>query len=205
MLPLAAHADIAGPLRVVDGDSFAIGDARLRLFGVDAPEAAQTCTARDGQDWACGGWVTDQVRLDYEGAWADCTTLDTDRYDRAVVRCTVAGDDLGRALVQAGLATAYRDYSWDYDLDEKAAQLAGVGIWSGTFENPAVFRQEQRPPDTPAPGACTIKGNISGNGQIYHRPGDRSYDDTRIDESRGERWFCSETEAQEAGWRAARG
>jgi len=49
---------------------------------------------------------------------------------------------------------------------------------------------------------CQIKGNISGSGKIYHLPGSDSYDRTKIDESKGERWFCTEEEARAAGWRA---
>lgn len=54
-------------------------------------------------------------------------------------------------------------------------------------------------------GQCLIKGNISENGRIYHVPGSRNYDATRIDESKGEWWFCTEAEARAAGWRAPRG
>ena len=51
---------------------------------------------------------------------------------------------------------------------------------------------------------CNIKGNISTAGEkIYHLPGCGSYDKTQIEEKRGERWFCSEKEAQSAGWRKA--
>ena len=57
-------------------------------------------------------------------------------------------------------------------------------------------------PQTP-PGPCRIKGNISENGKLYHVPGSRSYDSTIIDESKRERWFCSEQEAKDAGWRKA--
>jgi endonuclease YncB( thermonuclease family) len=56
-------------------------------------------------------------------------------------------------------------------------------------------------PVTPHHGACLIKGNISSAGRIYHLPGSDSYDKTRIDESAGERWFCTEAEALAAGWR----
>jgi endonuclease YncB( thermonuclease family) len=56
-----------------------------------------------------------------------------------------------------------------------------------------------------APGKCRIKGNISGSGKIYHVPGTAAYEKTRIDESKGERWFCTEEEARAAGWRAPRG
>lgn len=53
-----------------------------------------------------------------------------------------------------------------------------------------------------ADGPCLIKGNISRAGaKIFTVPGSPSYDQTQIDESRGERWFCSEEEAVAAGWR----
>jgi hypothetical protein len=51
---------------------------------------------------------------------------------------------------------------------------------------------------------CVIKGNISSNGRIYHVPGQEHYDRTRISPSKGERWFCSESDARAAGWRRAR-
>ncbi len=54
--------------------------------------------------------------------------------------------------------------------------------------------------------ACSnpmIKGNISQTTgeKIYHKPGDRYYKATVIDASKGERWFCTDKEAQDAGWR----
>lgn len=51
---------------------------------------------------------------------------------------------------------------------------------------------------------CT-QGNISAKGEkVYHMPGSRSYVSTRIDTKRGERYFCSEADAQAAGWRSAK-
>ncbi len=50
-----------------------------------------------------------------------------------------------------------------------------------------------------------IKGNISRSGEkIYHKPGDPHYERTKIDESKGERYFKTEEEAQAAGWRPAK-
>lgn len=52
---------------------------------------------------------------------------------------------------------------------------------------------------------CNIKGNVSTKGErIYHLPGQRYYEDTVIQQSHGERWFCSEEEARAAGWRRSR-
>ena len=38
--------------------------------------------------------------------------------------------------------------------------------------------------------------------RVYHTPDSPWYARTEIDPSAGERWFCSEREAEEAGWRA---
>ncbi|RYE49814.1 MAG: hypothetical protein EOP24_00815 [Hyphomicrobiales bacterium] len=52
---------------------------------------------------------------------------------------------------------------------------------------------------------CNIKGNVSTRGErIYHVPGQKYYEETRISASHGERWFCSEEEARAAGWRRSR-
>jgi hypothetical protein len=50
---------------------------------------------------------------------------------------------------------------------------------------------------------CNVKGNISYNGgqKIYHVPSQKYYWETKIDWLKGERWFCSETAARQAGWR----
>ena len=37
-LAAAAPAQVTGPARVVDGDTFSVGAERVRLWGVDAPE-----------------------------------------------------------------------------------------------------------------------------------------------------------------------
>ena len=52
---------------------------------------------------------------------------------------------------------------------------------------------------------CTIKGNISINtgNKIYHLPGMEDYESTVITLTKGERWFCTESEAIANGWRKA--
>ncbi len=54
-------------------------------------------------------------------------------------------------------------------------------------------------------GACNIKGNISATGErIYHLPSQDYYVETAISFAKGERWFCSENEARQAGWRRSK-
>lgn len=60
-------------------------------------------------------------------------------------------------------------------------------------------------PDIEPAGGCNIKGNISKKGEkIYHLPGQNFYERTVISPEDGERWFCTEAEAQAAGWRKAK-
>ena len=49
---------------------------------------------------------------------------------------------------------------------------------------------------------CRIKGNISLNTgkKIYHLPGMEDYESTIIDPTKGEKWFCTESEAIKNGW-----
>ncbi len=206
MLASPAFADFRGTIDVVDGDTFHVGGITVRLHGIDAPEVDQPCEDASGQPWMCGAFVEAKVRDLYQGRTAFCEEVDRDRYGRSIARCQVNGRDVGGDIVENGWAEAYRRYSMDYDLAEKAAQVNGVGLWAGKMQSPSAFRAEQRVlPVQEAPQSdCIIKGNISGSGQIYHMPHNRDYARTRINLSNGERWFCSEQEARAAGWRAAR-
>ena len=56
---------------------------------------------------------------------------------------------------------------------------------------------------TPVPEDCRIKGNINmeTGERVYHTPDSPWYARTEIDTDTGERWFCTEQEATDAGWR----
>lgn len=87
---------------------------------------------------------------------------------------------------------------------------ANVPAYHPTAVNTPKAPMDFRPTFTPAPvlgnasssGACTIKGNVNSKGErIYHCPGWRDYYNTDVVPSNGDRWFCSEAEAQAAGFR----
>ena len=50
-----------------------------------------------------------------------------------------------------------------------------------------------------------IKGYIlsGSNDKVYYVPGAQAYKRAKIDESKGMKFFCSEAEAQAAGWKKA--
>lgn len=195
-----------GPVRVLDGDTFDIGETRIRLHGIDAPERKQVCDSPSGQGWACGAWSRAHLQRLLRGARLDCAALDTDRYGRVLARCTIDGTDLAARMVEDGAAIAYVKYSTAYVGQEKVARTAARGIWAaGPQTAPEDHRASGRsaPAATPDP-ACRIKGNISAGGHIYHMPGQADYEATRISTAKGEAWFCTEAEARAAGFRPAR-
>ena len=195
-------------VRVVDGDTLVWQGQTVRLFGIDAPERDQLCD-RNGEAWACGAWATGLLREAAAKGTVMCHPEDTDRYGRLVATCTANGVDLAATQVQSGAAIAYLRYTDRYARHEAKAKAASAGLWSGQMLSPQAFRQatqpaSQAPSSQAVPTGCAIKGNISGANRIFHSPGQRDYDTTRISPQKGERWFCSAADARAAGFRAAR-
>ena len=204
--PSLAVETLSGRARVVDGDTLEVSGVKVRLFGVDAPELDQRCE-RGGRVWACGQAAREALAGIVGRQRVVCDVQDIDRYGRDVAVCQVGDQDVGAVMVREGMAIAYRRYSGRYVNAEAAARREGLGLWTSTYVQPEAYREAERaqgsgqaPPD---PG-CVIKGNIGGKGgRIYHLPGQADYAATRINEKKGERWFCSEAEARAAGFRRA--
>ncbi len=111
--------------------------------------------------------------------------------------------------------------------DEAAARDGKKGLWRGCFVAPQEFRHGKKdgtllgaacrsdkdreirtvlfPEEFAAPPGCNIKAKfavrarVTGNLGIYHLQGCRSYAPL----ARPDRWFCSEDDAQAAGFRRA--
>jgi endonuclease YncB( thermonuclease family) len=200
----AARAPLSGPARVVDGDTLDIGARRVRLEGIDAPEMAQSCSRRLGGIWACGRSAASALERLIGQQRIDCQDRGTDKYGRTLGVCFLGRRDINAWMVREGYAWAFVKYSRSYVHEEAEARALRAGIWQGTAEPAWEFRaQRWQGAEQTAPRGCAIKGNISANGHIYHLPWSPWYGNVRIDEKKGERWFCSESEAVAAGWRPA--
>jgi len=208
LLMLMSFAAAAEPvrgkaIRIADGDTFTLllddrTTAQIRLAEIDAPESGQPFGNKSKQ----------ALKQLVDGKAVQVEVQTTDQYGRWVGRVYVGGVDVSAELVQTGNAWVFRRYLRDrslLDLEEQARSHKR-GLWA-TTEAQAVPPWEWRRYGNAygAPGDCRIKGNINSRGvRIYHVPGSRSYGVTQINESKGERWFCNEAEAQTAGWRAPR-
>ncbi len=99
------------------------------------------------------------------------------------------------------------DYQHTYRPQFQAAQQEArsqkIGIWAVAAERPIETPTPQEPASkTPdGRGGCNIKGLVAEDGFRYCiAPGDDGYAGVLLHPDRGERWFCSTEEAQEAGW-----
>ncbi len=197
-------SEYSGTASVIDGDTIDIDGQRVRLEGVDAPETAQTCGRANGEAYACGRAAADALARLVAKHRVKCREEGTDKYDRVIGVCSADGVEINAELVRRGYAWAFVKYSARYVKEEAEAKAAAVGIWQGEAEPAWIYRENRwKVAEGDAPKGCAIKGNITENGQIYHMPWSPWYGRVKIDPQRGERWFCSEAEAQNAGWRSA--
>lgn len=203
-LAVAPRAAISADVRVVDGDTLELRGSIIRLHGIDAPEAGQTCLDAHGNKWKCGKTAIAALENLVTGQVLKCEARSKDPYNRVIAVCETGSLDLSAELVRQGKAWAFLKYSNDYESQQSQAKKARIGIWSADNEAPWDFRAklwavaEQASPD-----GCPIKGNISKKGgRIYHAPWSPWYHRTRVSVADGERWFCDERQAIEAGWRA---
>ena len=138
-----AHADdVTGPARIVDGDTIWIGETKIRLHGIDAPETKQECHMQDGSEYLCGEASIDALRVLINSEPVRCEGGAYDRYKRLIAVCYSGTVNLNAELVRQGWALAYRRYSKDYVSAEKEAQVAKRGVWAGEFEPPWEWRRK---------------------------------------------------------------
>lgn len=118
---------------VIDGDTIAVGEARVRLFGIDAPELAQLG----------GAEARDHLRSLIGEEQVEIHPVEIDRYGRTVARVFRNGQDLGEAMVRDGYAVVPRGYSRGYLRFEKTARRTRAGLWGshGGIADPASFRR----------------------------------------------------------------
>lgn len=139
-----APPPIAGNARASDGDSFRLGDERVRLLGIDAPEYAQTCDDHNGWQWPCGRTARDRMAQLLKSGKVDCRPEDHDQYGRLLAVCTVGGKDIAATMVAEGLAISSGRY-WG---EEQSARSASKGIWAGGFDTPRHWRDDHPRPSS---------------------------------------------------------
>lgn len=171
--------------RIIDGDTLELSTGqKIRLIGIDTPESGDPYYQEAKQELS-SLILNKTITLEKD-------VSETDKYGRLLRYIYLDDLFINEEMVRRGFARVYTyppdvKYANLFKETETEARTNQIGLWS---------------PIAPTSPACQIKGNISSTGEkIYHVPGGAFYDKTHIDESQGERWFCSEQDAQASGWR----
>lgn len=136
------ESTIAGKAWVIDGDTVSIANTHIRLEGIDAPEADQTCLDARGKTWPCGRVATRELRRHIRGRELACVERATDRYRRQLAVCSLPdGSQINAWMVQQGWALS-SGFVKTYETEEAEAEAAKRGLWAGTFTEPWAWRRE---------------------------------------------------------------
>ena len=168
---------------VVDGDTFQLkSGVRVRLMGVDAPEYGN-CGSEEAKKKLSELILNKNVELKETVEEKYGRSLSLVYQNKTLVNQIIMAQGWGRPDYRKNsqrdvLTSAYHE-----------AQEKNLGI-NALCINPK-----------PTPG-CLIKGNIdtATSEKFYHLPYCRHYSQTNLNTAYGEGWFCSEKEAQKAGF-----
>jgi endonuclease YncB( thermonuclease family) len=229
---LSANQSWAANPVVRDGRTIQLADVTYRLYGIDAPEFDQICIDEHADTWACGVAVRDHLAslIDNHKVHCDDQGADTSYRKWHIGICTVQGEpvSLNQILVRQGYAlNSEPSAKGRFKDDQAAAKDSRLGLWKGCFVAPQDFRRGRKDgallggscradkdreirdvlfPDHPAmPSGCSIKAKrairarVTGNVGVYQMQGCRNYPAL----AKPDRWFCSEEDAQAAGFRRA--
>jgi endonuclease YncB( thermonuclease family) len=229
---LTAPPALAASAVIKDAGTVQLGNTTFRLDGIDAPALDQLCTDEHADVWACGIEARDQLTKLIGGKQVRCDDIGADPSfkKRRLGVCKIEGDptSLSQLLVQKGYALNLEaSATGRFKPDEAAARDNRTGLWKGCFVAPRDFRVGKKdgallgnscpadrdtqiraaifPDSPPMPASCNIKGKyavrarVTGNIGIYHLQACRSYPGL----TNPDRWFCSEEDAQAAGFRRA--
>ena len=81
---LAYCADIVGNASIIDGDTLEIHGARIRLWGVDAPESGQLCRGEDSLPYRRGAKAANYLDAFIAKRPVTCIPISLDQYRRTV-------------------------------------------------------------------------------------------------------------------------
>ena len=112
---LSSAADAAGPpptsptrgeanLYVIDGDTISIGGQRIRIAGIDAPE---THPPRCMEEARLGLAATQKLKQLLDSGTVTTSGIGHDQYGRELRSVQVNGQDVGEAMIGAGVAREY--------------------------------------------------------------------------------------------------
>jgi endonuclease YncB( thermonuclease family) len=150
LLQLAlAQKTIVGVASVIDGDTLEIQGNKIRLYGIDAPEAGQLCLSTTATKYRCGQQAANRLAEQTYGRTITCQVIRKDQYGRFLAVCKTNDRELNEWMVKNGWAVA--EYATDYIRIEQTAKLQHINLWAGKFQRPKDFRRSPSAISRPTP------------------------------------------------------
>ncbi|RFU69954.1 nuclease [Bacillus sp. V59.32b] len=205
---------LATVVKVVDGDTVKIKmdngqEETVRLLLIDTPE-----TVHPSKPVQPYGKEASQFAKKLMPAGSHIEVEpgigERDKYGRLLAYFYVNGESVNKKLLENGLARVAYVYAPNTkyidefrELQEQARQKE-LGIWSlenyataQGFDDSSASTVAEADEAISESSSCEIKGNINSRGEkIYHVPSGQYYGITKPEEM-----FCTEAEAEEAGFR----
>jgi len=177
-------------VRLVDGDNFVLEDGRrIRLINVDTPEEG-SCFRQESTIISTNLLLNQKVKIETD-------TNEMDRFGRVLAYVFLEdGTFINQKLLEEGVGEFKIDtVNLKYqDILTEAAKNGHdqiKGLWSACAPDPKK--------------GCLIKGNVDKRGKRrYILPQSRYWKNSTIRFDKEDRWFCTEEQAQEAGFIKAR-
>jgi len=173
-------------LGIIDGDTLVLeGKVKLRLRNIDAPELD-----------LCGGQeAKEELEKLVSNKKVVIEEQILDQWGRPMALVYVDKKLVNEEMLKSGWVRFHSDSTSQREALKTAGNQAKkelLGVWSSKCQ------QTKNPENS----KCIIKGNLDQNSgrKIYYFPGCSQYEFTIIEKDIGEDWFCTEKEAQEAGF-----
>ncbi len=119
-------------LYIVDGDSVSL---QMRIAGIDTPEIKQKCRQYAHRIIDCGRLSKRYLQRLLKSLPGEViiSPVGIDHYQRVLVRVYKGEVNVGKLMVESGMAFSYKD---TYKLEEQAAKAEKLGFWG--FDTPPI-------------------------------------------------------------------
>jgi endonuclease YncB( thermonuclease family) len=131
MSPAAGVEADASHVAVIDGETLRLGQAVVRLFGIEAPKRGVMCHRPDGSVVDCGAAAANALAAAMQGRDVRCSIVPSEAPSVPLARCEAGPDDLSRSLITAGWARATEADRGLVGL-EAAARTMRPGLWASS-------------------------------------------------------------------------
>jgi len=184
------NKDFYTVIEVTDGDTFVTNTgAKVRILGIDAPEAG-LCGSQEAKDELEKLILNKKVKI---------SSTANDTFKRLVSDVYLDGASVNNLMIASGWAA----YDSSDSLDAKAMRESGENARKNKI---GVYSEKCSQTVSPNP-KCRVKANINDTygTKIYYLPSCTiRYDNISVDLFRGDQWYCTEKEAQTAGFAKAK-